>query len=264
MTEDDRTGYFSAATAERVGSLLSPARAPRRKRGRRRLFARRRGRRRIRWLRLLAILVPLAFLALISMVFGMVLAFEPQLGPLTTKLDDAYSTGLNSQILAAPPGHHVIGILTDHNQYFLPGNPNRIPLIMQNAIVSIEDKRFWTESGVDFRGIARALVNDIFLGSSGIQGGSTITEQFIKNALSEGAPTDRTIFEKLREMALAFQLSHQWTKQKILTEYLNTAYFGNGAHGIEAAARAYFGSDPNSNLYGWARCRTGTIRQRSA
>jgi penicillin-binding protein 1A len=250
MTEDDRTGYFSAATAERVGSLLSPARAPRRKRGRRRLFARRRGRRRIRWLRLLAILVPLAFLALISMVFGMVLAFEPQLGPLTTKLDDAYSTGLNSQILAAPPGHHVIGILTDHNQYFLPANPNRIPLIMQNAIVSIEDKRFWTESGVDFRGIARALVNDIFHGSSGIQGGSTITEQFIKNALSEGAPTDRTIFEKLREMALAFQLSHQWTKQKILTEYLNTAYFGNGAHGIEAAARAYFGSDPNSNLYG--------------
>jgi penicillin-binding protein 1A len=250
MTEDDRTGYFSAATAERTGSVLSPAGAPRRKRRRRRLFARRRGRRRIRWLRLLAILVPLAFLAVISMVFGMVLAFEPQLGPLTTKLDDAYSTGLNSEILAAPPGHNVIGILTDHNQYFLPANPNRIPLVMENAIVSIEDKRFWSESGVDFRGIARALVNDIFHGNDGIQGGSTITEQFIKNALSEGAPTDRTIFEKLREMALAFQLSHQWSKQKILTEYLNTAYFGNGAHGIEAAARAYFGNDPNSNLDG--------------
>jgi penicillin-binding protein 1A len=245
MTEDDRTGNSSAATAERVASVLSPVDP--RERGRRSLFRRRRKRsRRIRWLRLLAILVPVAFLALVSFVFGIVLAFEPQLSPLLKQLKTTYSTGVNSEILAAPPGHHVIGILTNHNQYFLTAND--IPLVMDHAIVAIEDKRFYTESGVDIRGIARAFVADIFHTGNGTQGGSTITEQFVKNALSQ--ETHRTLFEKLKEAALAFQLSHLWKKNQILAEYLNTAYFGNGAHGIEAAARAYFGNDPASPLDG--------------
>ncbi|MGA2757745.1 MAG: transglycosylase domain-containing protein [Solirubrobacteraceae bacterium] len=244
MTEDDRTGYSSAATSERVASVLSPITPPgRRRRG---LFGARKRNRRIRWLRLLAILVPLAFLALISFVFGVVLAFEPQLGPLTKQLRATYSTGRNSEILAAGPNYHQIGILTDHNQFFLTANV--IPLVMDNAIVAIEDKRFWTESGVDIRGIARAFLADVFHTGSGTQGASTITEQFIKNALTEEG--HRTIFEKVKEAALAFQLSHLWPKKKILAEYLNTAYFGNGAHGIEAAARAYFGNDPDSNLNG--------------
>ncbi len=247
MTEDDRTGYSSAATADRMASVLSPVGPlPRRRRG---LFRRRRRNRRIRWLRLLAILVPLCFLALISFVFGVVLAFEPQLGPLTKELRATYSTGRNSDILAAGPGYKQIGILTDHNQFFLTSKV--IPLVMDNAIVAIEDKRFWTESGVDFRGIARAFMADVFGSASGTQGASTITEQFIKNAL--GQEGHRTIFEKLKEAALAFQLSHLWPKAKILAEYLNTAYFGNGAHGIEAAARAYFGNDPTSNLYNCGR-----------
>jgi penicillin-binding protein 1A len=247
MTEDERTGYSSAATTDRVASVLSPVERSQRRRGRGGgLFRRRKRRGRIRWLRLLALLVPLSFLALVSTVFGMVLAFAPQLGPLTTQLRATYSHGRNSEILAAGPGYHLLGILTDHNQYFLP--PSAIPLVMDNAIVAIEDKRFYTESGVDFRGIARAFVQDVFHSGGGTQGASTITEQFIKNALNEQG--NRTIFEKLREMGLAFQLSHLWTKQKILAEYLNTAYFGNGAHGVEAAARAYFGNDPNSNLYG--------------
>jgi penicillin-binding protein 1A len=81
-----------------------------------------------------------------------------------------------------------------------------------------------------------------------VQGGSTITEQFVKNALA--AQNNRTIFEKLREAALAYHLEKQWSKQKILGEYLNTVYFGNGAYGIESAMRTYFGGpqthyDPN-------------------
>src|SRR5439155_10739766 len=72
---------------------------------------------------------------------------------------------------------------------------------------------------------------------------STIEQQFIKNALQ--AQSHRTIFEKLREAALAYQLSHKWSKEKILTAYLNTIYFGNGAYGIEAAAETYFGHDVN-------------------
>ena len=110
---------------------------------------------------------------------------------------------------------------------------------MQDAIVSIEDKRFWTDPGVDIRGIARAFVADVTGGSR--QGASTIAQQFVKNALSE--QNNRTILEKLREAALAYHLTREWSKKKILDEYLNSIYFGNGAYGIESAARVYFGKE---------------------
>ena len=105
-------------------------------------------------------------------------------------------------------------------------------------MVSIEDTRFYEHSGVDFEGIGRALVKDI-LSQSAAQGGSTITEQFVKNALA--AQSSRTLFQKFREAALAYRLERHWSKDKILTEYLNTIYFGEGAYGVEAAARTFFG-----------------------
>src|SRR4030095_821867 len=74
-----------------------------------------------------------------------------------------------------------------------------------------------------------------------VQGGSTIAQQFVKNALQ--AQQKRTVFQKLREAALAYHLTRKWSKQKILTQYLNSIYFGNGAYGIESAARTYFGRD---------------------
>ena len=77
--------------------------------------------------------------------------------------------------------------------------------------------------------------------SSAAQGGSTITQQFVKNALS--AQGDRSVFQKLREAALAYHLERKWSKEKVLTQYLNTVYFGNGAYGVESAARTYFGDD---------------------
>ena len=110
---------------------------------------------------------------------------------------------------------------------------------MKNAVVSIEDARFYEHSGVDFQGIGRALVKDV-LSQSAQQGASTITEQFVKNALE--AEGSRTVLEKFREAALAYRLERHWSKEKILTEYLNTIYFGEGAYGIEAAARTYFGA----------------------
>ena len=105
--------------------------------------------------------------------------------------------------------------------------------------MSIEDKRFWTNPGVDIRGIGRAFFADV-TGKSR-QGASTIAQQFVKNALAEQG--NRTVFEKLREAALAYHLTREWTKKKILTEYLNSIYFGNGAYGIESAARVYFGAE---------------------
>jgi penicillin-binding protein 1A len=108
---------------------------------------------------------------------------------------------------------------------------------MVQAIVAAEDKRFYEHRGLDLRGIIRALVADI-RNQKIVEGGSTITQQFVKNAYVSG---QRTISRKLREAALAWQLEQRWSKNTILQNYLNTIYFGNGSYGIERAARTYFG-----------------------
>jgi penicillin-binding protein 1A len=246
MTEDDLTGHSSAGSTDRTAAVLAPPQ--RRRRSGRRLFRRqKRYNRRIRWLRLLALLVPTCFLALISLVFGMVLAVEPQIGPLVKSLKLTYTNGANSILYSAPPDVRPIATLTDHNQFFLA--PKDLPLdsLIAHAVIAVEDKRFYSEPAIDYRGVARALVADAF-GGGGTQGGSTITEQFVKTALGKGDPQDRTVVEKVKEAFTAFQLTHLWSKQQILTEYLNTTFFGV-ATGIEAAAQAWFGNDPTSTLY---------------
>jgi penicillin-binding protein 1A len=107
---------------------------------------------------------------------------------------------------------------------------------MKHAIVAIEDKRFYEHRGVDLRGMARAVWADV-THSGAVQGGSTITQQFVKNAY---LTSQKTIGRKLIEAALAWQLEQRWTKDQILTAYLNTVYFGNGAYGVQQAAKVYF------------------------
>jgi penicillin-binding protein 1A len=108
---------------------------------------------------------------------------------------------------------------------------------MRQAIVSVEDQRFYENKGVDLRGIARAIWQDIRSGKV-VEGGSTITQQFVKNAYIRN---QRTLGRKIREAALAWQLTQKWSKDRILLAYLNTIYFGNGAYGIQRAAQTYFG-----------------------
>ena len=112
---------------------------------------------------------------------------------------------------------------------------------IKHAIVAIEDKRFYEHHGVDLRGIARAAWNDIR--GRPVQGGSTITQQFVKNQVTGNA---ETFGRKLRDAALAWQLEQSWSKDRILTAYLNTIYFGNGAYGVEEASRIYFGKSASS------------------
>src|SRR5438876_4900917 len=107
---------------------------------------------------------------------------------------------------------------------------------MLQAIVAVEDKRFYQHRGVDVRGIARAVWADV-TSKHVVQGGSTITQQFVKNSC---VTSKRTISRKLKEAALAWQLEQRWSKDRILTAYLNTIYFGNGAYGIQRAAQTYF------------------------
>jgi penicillin-binding protein 1A len=195
-----------------------------------------RRRTRLKRLRFLAILAAVLVLGLISFVFGMFVAVASDLPSLTRF---SLYKDEKSSVLLDDLGHP-IGVLSQQNRVIV--TPEQIPAIVKNAVISIEDKRFRSNSGVDLRGIARAFLDDIeHKGAS--QGASTIEEQFIKNALQ--AQSHRTIFEKLREAALAYQLSHKWSKEKIITAYLNTIYFGNGAYGIEAAAQTYFGQEPD-------------------
>src|SRR6476661_2863349 len=192
---------------------------------------------RVKRLRLLAIAVPLALLALVSTIFGMMMAVASDLPALENRRE--YKDARNS-VLYDVHGKQ-LGVLTN-NQSRLLVQFGDISRYMRNAIISIEDRRFYENSGVDLRGIGRAFVEDLVT-QRAAQGGSTIAQQFVKNAMR--AQSRRTVFEKLREAALAYHLTRKWSKAKILTEYLNSIYFGNGAYGIESAARTYFGNEPD-------------------
>jgi penicillin-binding protein 1A len=192
------------------------------------------GKPRIKKLRLLSILAGLALLAVISTIFGMMMAVASDLPQLENR--EQYRATKDNSVLLDYEGRK-LGILTNNQNVVLVGRYQIAPA-MKHAIIAIEDRRFYDNAGVDLRGIARAFFQDLTQ-QRAAQGASTITQQFVKNALA--AQNRRTVFEKLREAALAYHLTRKWSKEKILTEYLNSIYFGNGAYGIESAARVYFG-----------------------
>jgi penicillin-binding protein 1A len=107
---------------------------------------------------------------------------------------------------------------------------------LQQAAVASEDARFYSHSGIDLKAIFRALLADL-RAKSAIQGGSTITEQYVKNAYTGN---QRSVFRKFREALVAAQIERTYSKAKILESYLNTVYFGEGAYGAEAAAQTFF------------------------
>ncbi len=112
----------------------------------------------------------------------------------------------------------------------------QIPQAMKNATVAVEDKRFYEHHGIDFVAVARALLADLRAGHV-VQGASTITEQYVKNAY---LGSESGLVRKIREAVLAWQLEDRWSKDQILTAYLNTVYYGSGAYGVQAAAQTYF------------------------
>jgi penicillin-binding protein 1A len=194
---------------------------------------------RIKKLRVLSIVLGLSLLAFVSTVFGMMMAVASDLPQLENR--EQFRETKNNSILLDYRGRK-LGILTNNQNVVLVGQYQIAPA-MKHAAIAIEDRRFYTNPGYDLKGIGRALWADITSGRQA-QGASTITQQFVKVALE--AQGERTVFQKLREAALAYHLTRQWSKDKILTEYLNAIYFGNGAYGIESAARVYFGK-----RHGW-------------
>lgn len=118
----------------------------------------------------------------------------------------------------------------------VPVTIDKIPKHVQRAFIAIEDNRFYEHGGIDYRGTARALLST--LSGSEVQGGSTITQQLAKNAF---LTQERSIIRKVKEAFIAKELEHKYTKDEILTMYLNQIYFGQGAYGIESASQYYFG-----------------------
>ena len=118
-------------------------------------------------------------------------------------------------------------------------NLSQIPKNMQYAVISQENKTFYTDSGIDPKGIARAMFNMARGGET--QGGSTITQQYVKNAMLDDQ--SQTISRKFKEIFVSIKVGTTKSKDEIMAGYLNSAYYGRGAYGIQAAARAYFNKD---------------------
>src|SRR5690349_7609478 len=143
-----------------------------------------------------------------------------------------------------------------------------IATVMQQAIVAAEDTRYYQHNGVDPKGMLRALVSDVRSGHAE-QGGSTLTMQYVRNVLANDptltpqqrrAATANTPIRKLQEMRYAIALEKKLSKQEILDRYLNIAYFGNSAYGIDAASQSYFAKPPSQLTLSEAALLAGLVQ----
>ncbi|MDH3567318.1 MAG: transglycosylase domain-containing protein, partial [Desulfobacteraceae bacterium] len=112
-----------------------------------------------------------------------------------------------------------------------------IPSYLTEALVATEDRNFYQHSGIDLKGIFRAIIKDIRAGEF-VEGASTITQQLAKTLF---LTPRKTLLRKIKEAFLAFQIERRYTKDEIIELYLNQIYFGSGAYGVESAARIFFG-----------------------
>ena len=220
--------------AEYTRYSVEPEDIPRRRRERKKKKAKSRSR---AWLvvKLFLVVLLLSLIAGLAVAAGAIYALSRDLPSLENLR--RHTNAVNT-VLYDRTGKHVIAELHGAENRVLVSS-EQIPEAMKNATVAVEDERFYEHHGVDYMGVARAMIQNLRAGGI-VQGGSTITEQYVKNAY---VGDERTYKRKIREAVLAWQLEDRWTKDKILTEYLNTVYYGAGAYGVGAAARTYFHKD---------------------
>ena len=137
-----------------------------------------------------------------------------------------------------------------------PVTLDRVPKPVIDAVLDVEDDQFWVHQGVNIRSTLRALVTNVQSGEVR-QGGSTITQQLVKNSL---LTPEQRVDRKVREAVLAIRLEKEVSKEEILERYLNVVYFGNGAYGVQAAAETYFNTDIEKLTEGQAALLAGIIR----
>ncbi|MCQ9341229.1 transglycosylase domain-containing protein [Corynebacterium phoceense] len=178
-------------------------------------------------------------------------------GVAIARTQEAMESDINDLEAANMPGVTTIKDATGEDMAYLftqrryPVAPDKISQTMKDAIVSIEDRRFYDHEGVDIQGNFRAVATNVLAGGVS-QGASTLDQQYVKNYLllvtaedeeDQQAATEQSVARKLREMRMATQIDKTLSKEQILANYLNLVSFGNHAYGIEAAARTYFGEN---------------------
>jgi penicillin-binding protein 1A len=152
-------------------------------------------------------------------------------------------------------GKHVLASFSEQNRVNV--SIKQVPPVVINAVVSTEDRHFFTEGALNPVSIVRAFISDI-RGSGTLQGASTITQQYVKQTYLS---SQRTLTRKIREAALAIRVARSESKEEILQNYLNTIYWGRGAYGVEAASQVYFGKDVSQLGLPEAALLAGLIRE---
>jgi len=170
------------------------------------------------------------------------------------KLEDAQPRVLaQTSFLYAADGSLITELHAGEDRVVL--SDTQMPQSIKDATVAIEDQRFWYHHGVDGRALVRAAYINLRSGRI-VEGGSTITQQLVKNLY---VGDERTFGRKIDEAALAWQLEEQLTKEQILARYLNTVYFGQGAYGVQAAARQFFNEDAKDLTLAQSATLAGSI-----
>jgi membrane peptidoglycan carboxypeptidase len=192
----------------------------------------------------------------------------------TQKVTDLWADFPSELPIAAALPQHVVLLDKDGAEFARFYSENRIPVTFEqispnfaNALIATEDSRFYQHSGVDFAGIARALVKNLE-NDNRVEGASTITQQLVQNILISNARDDAerevakgdTYESKIREVKYAVNLEKTMTKQQILATYSNAVYFGNLAYGVEAASRVYFSTDAASLTVPQAALLVGVLQ----
>lgn len=200
-------------------------------------------------LRLLFIFVLCATL----MVGGFFMWFYTGLG--LPRLEDLKEKQLDqtSKVYAAD-GTEIAELHGEQNRESVP--LSEIGEQLQNAVIAIEDERFWQHHGIDWYGIARAFWTNV-VKQEVVQGASTITQQFVKNTLTG---EERTYWRKVQEASLANQMEYKYTKEKILEMYLNDVYFGQGCYGAKTASQVFFGKSPKDMSMAESALLAGLIK----
>lgn len=185
-------------------------------------------------LRRIRLFIALCLVVFAGLGFGYIFAAYQSLPAVGNNMQPAVS----SQVFDSH-GRLITTLHSDQNR--LPIDINKVPQNLQNAFIAAEDNRFYEHIGIDPIGIFRAIFAN--LTNRGIaQGGSTITQQLAKNAfLSQ----EQTLKRKIQEAMLALEIEHKYSKKEILEMYMNQIYFGQGAYGIQTAAKTYFNKDVN-------------------
>ncbi len=209
-------------------------------------------------------MVPLAA-ALSSVVLSVTIVTLLGVGLLAGLVDDYLSslprleemepreTGLTSKVYAAD-GSLIAVFHGEENRELVP--LEKIPPHLIQAVIAIEDERFYEHSGFDLEAMLRALIANLRTGQI-VQGGSTITQQYIKNVYIS---REKTLERKVREVFLAYQLEKEYSKKEILEFYLNTVYFGEGAYGVQTAAQEYFNKNAEELSLSESALLAGLIR----